>query len=218
MILDTVAFVRLLRAELSADVLLEMEAAPVLWLSAVSLFEINQKVRIGRLDMAAMGPEEISKIETHGVTVVPVTPEVMAEAASMSWIVDGRDHRDPFDRMIAATALNNGLPVATWTVRSARWRRWRWLASEVLAGPAGVGSGSGSSSHGGERGRGGWTCAERGTAGDPGDGAAFGRDEIAPHAREWEAEGTIRRELWPKAAELGLGPGFGRRRGRAAAG
>ena len=34
---------------------------------------------------------------------------------------------------------------------------------------------------------------------------AFGADEIAPHAAEWERQGTIPRDLWPKLAELGLG-------------
>ncbi|MFN3642382.1 MAG: acyl-CoA dehydrogenase family protein [Gemmobacter sp.] len=33
----------------------------------------------------------------------------------------------------------------------------------------------------------------------------FGQAEIAPHARAWEAAGTIPRDLWPKAAALGLG-------------
>ena len=33
----------------------------------------------------------------------------------------------------------------------------------------------------------------------------IGRDEIAPHARDWEAAGTIPRELWPKLAALGFG-------------
>ncbi|CUH40817.1 Acyl-CoA dehydrogenase [Jannaschia seosinensis] len=32
-----------------------------------------------------------------------------------------------------------------------------------------------------------------------------GQDEIAPHARTWEAEGTIPRDLWPKLAALGFG-------------
>lgn len=32
-----------------------------------------------------------------------------------------------------------------------------------------------------------------------------GRDRIAPHAREWEAAGTIPRELWPALAALGFG-------------
>ncbi|WP_347313253.1 acyl-CoA dehydrogenase family protein [Defluviimonas sp. SAOS-178_SWC] len=34
---------------------------------------------------------------------------------------------------------------------------------------------------------------------------AFGADHIAPHARDWEAVGTIPKDLWPKVAELGLG-------------
>ena len=33
----------------------------------------------------------------------------------------------------------------------------------------------------------------------------FGQEHIAPHARAWEAQGTIPKDLWPKVAELGLG-------------
>jgi alkylation response protein AidB-like acyl-CoA dehydrogenase len=34
---------------------------------------------------------------------------------------------------------------------------------------------------------------------------AFGQDNIAPFARQWEAEGTIPKDLWPKVGELGFG-------------
>ncbi|SDN87624.1 hypothetical protein SAMN05216196_102409 [Lutimaribacter pacificus] len=34
---------------------------------------------------------------------------------------------------------------------------------------------------------------------------AFGQEHIAPHAQDWEKQGTIPRELWPRVAELGLG-------------
>jgi len=34
---------------------------------------------------------------------------------------------------------------------------------------------------------------------------AFGEEKIAPHARAWEAAGTIPRELWTEIAELGFG-------------
>ena len=34
---------------------------------------------------------------------------------------------------------------------------------------------------------------------------AFGAENIAPHAREWDAAGTIPRYIWPKLAELGFG-------------
>ncbi|MEO0391324.1 MAG: acyl-CoA dehydrogenase family protein [Pseudomonadota bacterium] len=34
---------------------------------------------------------------------------------------------------------------------------------------------------------------------------AFGQSEIAPFARQWEADGTIPKDLWPKVGELGFG-------------
>ncbi|MBM7069669.1 acyl-CoA dehydrogenase family protein [Actibacterium sp. 188UL27-1] len=34
--------------------------------------------------------------------------------------------------------------------------------------------------------------------------SAFGEGEIAPHARKWETDGTIPKDLWPKLAELGF--------------
>ena len=33
----------------------------------------------------------------------------------------------------------------------------------------------------------------------------FGQDNIAPHARLWERQGTIPKDLWPRLAELGFG-------------
>ncbi|MEP4038965.1 acyl-CoA dehydrogenase family protein [Pseudophaeobacter sp.] len=34
---------------------------------------------------------------------------------------------------------------------------------------------------------------------------AFGQEHIAPFARQWEADGTIPKELWPQVGELGFG-------------
>ena len=34
---------------------------------------------------------------------------------------------------------------------------------------------------------------------------AFGEEHIAPNAAQWEEDGTIPRDLWPKLAELGFG-------------
>ena len=34
---------------------------------------------------------------------------------------------------------------------------------------------------------------------------AFGQEHIAPYARQWEADGTIPKALWPKVGELGFG-------------
>jgi len=34
---------------------------------------------------------------------------------------------------------------------------------------------------------------------------SFGAEHIAPHARDWERQGTIPKDLWPRLAELGFG-------------
>ena len=34
---------------------------------------------------------------------------------------------------------------------------------------------------------------------------AFGEEHIAPHARQWDKQGTTPKDLWPRLAELGLG-------------
>ena len=34
---------------------------------------------------------------------------------------------------------------------------------------------------------------------------AFGQDAIAPHARQWESDGTIPKDLWTQVGELGFG-------------
>ncbi|WP_372837036.1 acyl-CoA dehydrogenase family protein [Puniceibacterium confluentis] len=34
---------------------------------------------------------------------------------------------------------------------------------------------------------------------------AFGQEQIAPHARRWEAEASIPKDLWPQLADLGFG-------------
>lgn len=113
MILDTVALVRLLRDELGAEVMLDLEAAEVLVVSAASFFEINQKVRVGKLAMSSLGEREIAVLVERGLTVEPVPAAVMAHAAAMAWQYQGREHRDPFDRMIAASALASSLAVVT---------------------------------------------------------------------------------------------------------
>ena len=34
---------------------------------------------------------------------------------------------------------------------------------------------------------------------------AFGQENIAPHAHQWEKDGTIPKELWPEVGALGFG-------------
>lgn len=76
--------------------------------SAASVYEISLKVRLGKLpDAVDFESDLIANIESSlGYTLLPLEPESMMRAARF-------DHpqADPFDRMIAAQAIQNNLPL-----------------------------------------------------------------------------------------------------------
>ncbi len=76
--------------------------------SAASVYEISLKVRHGKLPLAGEFENNlIDNIEDQlGFTLVPLEPEVMLRAARFE-----AEHADPFDRMIAAHAIQYNLPL-----------------------------------------------------------------------------------------------------------
>ena len=76
--------------------------------SAASVYEISLKVRLGKLPEAvAFESDLITNIESRlGYTLLPLEPESMVRAARFD-----DSHADPFDRMIAAQAIQNNLAV-----------------------------------------------------------------------------------------------------------
>ena len=76
--------------------------------SAASVYEISLKVRHGKLPEAVEFESDlIANIENRlGYTLLPLEPESMMRAARFE-----DPHADPFDRMIAAQAIQNNLPV-----------------------------------------------------------------------------------------------------------
>jgi len=76
--------------------------------SAASVYEISLKVRIGKLPEAVEFESDlIVNIESRlGYALLPLEPEAMMRAARFE-----DSHADPFDRMIAAHAIQNSLPV-----------------------------------------------------------------------------------------------------------
>ncbi len=79
-----------------------------IFVSAISLYEISLKVRLGKLAMAGQFESDVVRnIENVlGYTIVPLGGESMVRAASFKDI-----HGDPFDRMIAAQAIESNLPL-----------------------------------------------------------------------------------------------------------
>lgn len=86
-----------------------VEEADEVCLSSITLFEIAQKVRLGKwndLTPFAAGLEQIAV--DQGVRVLALDGALCRTAGALDW-----PHRDPFDRLIAATALSFGLPLVS---------------------------------------------------------------------------------------------------------
>jgi PIN domain nuclease of toxin-antitoxin system len=87
----------------------QIEWADRVGVSPVSCYEIALAQDRKRLEL----PCETRKWFTDalapaGIELVPVTPEIAARAVSLSPV-----HRDPFDRLIIATALEHGARLAS---------------------------------------------------------------------------------------------------------
>lgn len=76
--------------------------------SAASVYEISLKVRYGKIPEAVEFESDlIVNIEDRlGYMLLPLEPESMMRAARFE-----DSHADPFDRMIAAQAIQNNLPI-----------------------------------------------------------------------------------------------------------
>jgi PIN domain nuclease of toxin-antitoxin system len=83
------------------------DADSVLMVSAATAWEIATKVRLGKLP-EAIGLERdfVAIVTGAGYTLVPVTAEDALRAGRLAG-----EHRDPWDRMIAAQALALDIPV-----------------------------------------------------------------------------------------------------------
>lgn len=83
-------------------------------MSAASIYEISLKVRYGKLPEAVEFESDlIVNIEDRlGYTLLPLEPESMMRAARFH-----EAHADPFDRMIAAQAIQNHLPILSTDTR-----------------------------------------------------------------------------------------------------
>lgn len=78
-------------------------------ISAASAWEISTKHRLGKLEMAAQAiPRFNELIAADGFTHLPITHLHALKAAAY-----GVDHRDPFDRMLAAQSTLESAPLVT---------------------------------------------------------------------------------------------------------
>jgi PIN domain nuclease of toxin-antitoxin system len=84
-----------------------IEHAEAVFVSPVSFFEIGQKVRLGKWpEMGRFTARLPNLLADQGGQIAALTPEISLSAGMMDWA-----HRDPFDRILAATAIHYGLPL-----------------------------------------------------------------------------------------------------------
>lgn len=84
-----------------------MESAHRLAVSVITFYEIGQKVRLGKWpEMAPHAAGLEAQARADGYDLIPLTAAAAMQAALFDW-----EHRDPFDRMIAAVAELEDLPV-----------------------------------------------------------------------------------------------------------
>jgi PIN domain nuclease of toxin-antitoxin system len=84
------------------------EAGTIL-VSAISFFEIGQKVRLGKWpEMAAYVDRLPALLERQRGVVASLEAADCLLAGTMEW-----SHRDPFDRLLAASALRRRIPIVS---------------------------------------------------------------------------------------------------------
>ena len=87
-------------ARLSPRALAAIGDADTVFVSPITVFEIAQKVRIGKWpEMVGFIDQLPGLLQSQGGVVAAFGPSICLEAGMMDWA-----HRDPFDRLLAATA------------------------------------------------------------------------------------------------------------------
>lgn len=81
-----------------------------IFVSSISLFEISIKFGLKKLDLDGYSPENIlHQIEKMGFELLSPSAKELATVHQL----DNKNHRDPFDRLIAWQAIQNNLTLIT---------------------------------------------------------------------------------------------------------
>jgi PIN domain nuclease of toxin-antitoxin system len=84
-----------------------IDEAEQVWVSPASFFEIAQKFRLGKWpEMGAYVDALLDLLAEQGGVAADLGPTICLRAGGLVW-----SHRDPFDRMLAATAFALQVPI-----------------------------------------------------------------------------------------------------------
>jgi PIN domain nuclease of toxin-antitoxin system len=85
------------------------DPANELLVSAATVWEIAIKVGLGKLTLSLSYRDWMNRAITDlGLSLLPVTVDYAAAQAALPW-----HHRDPFDRLLIAQALTEGIPIVS---------------------------------------------------------------------------------------------------------
>ena len=119
MLLDTCGLLWLAQGggNLSAKALEKIDRSPVVFISAITGFEVALKWKSGKLRLPAQ-PEDWFTIvvEHHNLDVLPLTLSICRKAAVLPPY-----HKDPCDRFIIATAMEENMVIVTGDVNFAQY-------------------------------------------------------------------------------------------------
>lgn len=97
------------RSLLSGPALRAINEADSIAISAISLWEVGWKLKIGKLRLPISAKEFHERLQKiDHVTFLPTTADIWLKTVDLDW-----DHRDPADRVIVATALQFECPLIT---------------------------------------------------------------------------------------------------------
>jgi PIN domain nuclease of toxin-antitoxin system len=78
------------------------------FVSIASIWEIAIKVRLGKLELNNSFKEFLYQLEINSFKILPITTTDTFAITTLPF-----HHRDPFDRMIVAQAITNGMRLVT---------------------------------------------------------------------------------------------------------
>jgi len=108
-LLDTHAWAWSLAGDtrLTALAVKAIAGAETVLVSPISFFEIGQRVRLGKWpEMGPFARDLPGLLEQQGGALAELTAAICLNAALMPW-----RHRDPFDRLLTATAISRGVSI-----------------------------------------------------------------------------------------------------------
>ena len=86
------------------------------YLSMTSAWELAIKIGIGKLDFVGKVAGFVHLAENNGFTVIPITTSHLTIYESLPFI-----HKDPFDRLLVATAISEQMTIITADENIARY-------------------------------------------------------------------------------------------------